>query len=179
MGPDLDPMNLMVNISAEYPLMFNFLLVLTAIVGFGMTAWVLMVLCQVHVFQTVSKDRFNWGLAIPALLISSSLMAFTTTLYMVSGSLLDAGAGSLFPPSAIQDGLTADKLMGMFAEQTVRMLGYIFGFWGFVEMFVSRMPDRDKTMFWGGVIRLGAGVILIRARDFGNLFGGMGDVFFR
>lgn len=179
MGPNLDAMNLMVNISANYPLLYNFTLLLSAFLGFCMGMWVLVMLVQAYVTQTIPKEKFNWGLAAPAMLISSSMMALTTTLFMVSASILDVGGGSLFPPVAITGGLTPDKMLGMFAEQTVRFLGVIFGLWGLVEMFMSRTPDGDRTKIWSGVIRLCVGGALVRAREFGNLFGGMGDVFFR
>ncbi|WP_286241093.1 hypothetical protein [Neptuniibacter halophilus] len=179
MGPNLNTQNLMISISAEYPLIFNFVVMLAAFLGFMFGLWVLSCLFKVHVTRTLPPEKFGWDLAIPAMLIASATIAFSSTLYMLSVSVLDHGAGSLFPPAAITGELTPIKMLGMFAEQTCRIFGFIFGLWGMVEAFMSRMPEGERSKIWGALVRIVVGVILIRARDFGNLFGGMGDVFFR
>lgn len=178
-GPSLDAMNLMVSISAEYPYFYTFITILAAFMGFCMASAVLIYLARVHITQTISPEKFNWGLAIPALILAGMLGGFSTTMMLVSGTALDSGAGSLFPPTAITGGLTPDKMLGMFAEQTVRMLGYIFGIWGLGEAYFSRMPEGNRTKIWSGSIRVFVGALLINARQVGNWFGGMGDVFFR
>lgn len=179
MGPSLKATNMMVNISADFPHLFTFLMILMAFIGFCGAIAVFSFLARIHITQTLSPDKFSWGVAIPALLVCGALGGFSTTMFLVSGTALDSGAGSLFPPTAITGGVSPKQMVGMFAEQTARLIGWCFGGWGLCEMLVSRMPDRDRTLWSSGVIRLFVGALLISARDFGNLFGGMGDVFFQ
>lgn len=169
---------LMINISAQYPGIYTFLMALTALVGFVGCGYVFLLLVQVKVFQTVSTDQFNWGLAIPAVLISAMMISLPYTLAMSTETLFGKGYGSVLPPSEITKGVTAVAMLGMFAEQTVRILGWLIGFWGLVNIYFSRLPSGDRDQLWSGLIRLALGAVLISARIFGNLFGGMGDRIF-
>lgn len=178
MGPSLEAINLMVSLSAEYRPIFDFILLLSALLGFLFGLWVLNSLVGVYVTGTIPKDQFNWGLALFALILSGSMMTFTTMMMLMTNSLLDAGAGSIFPPDQIAAELTPDKMLGMFAENTLRVLAAIFGLWGLIEMFLSRMPSGDRQKIWSGFVRFCVGAILMNARLAGNFFGGMGDVVF-
>lgn len=179
-GVDAGAINLMVTISANYKPLYDFGLVFAALLGFLFSGFVLVLLSKVYVFGTLTSAQFGTGQAVMGLLIGSSLLALSTTMYMVSSSVLDAGGGSLFPPSQVQAGLPADKILGAFAEQTVRIVGFFLGLIGGVQMFRSNLPEGDKQKFWEGFVRLVIGGIMMRARDFGNIIGnGMGDAFFR
>jgi len=176
----LAAVDLVTNISSQYPLIYDFLLLLCAFIGFVMCGWVLVTLIQVKVFQTVSEQQFNMGLAIPALMFGSALMALPYSMFLMGGTLLDGGYGSLFPPEAVTGSADggAKQLLGMFAEQTCRIIGWVMGAWGMMGAFGSRMPNGKREELWPGIIRIGLGTLLILARDFSNLFGGMGDVVF-
>jgi hypothetical protein len=168
---------LMVTFSQEYILIYGFLKILAAVVGFSLASWVLLCLGRVHLTRTLPPEKFSWGLAIPALLVAGCLGGFVSVMSMVSVSFLDAGGGSLFP-TALDEGANPIKLSGLFAEQTARFLGWILGFIGLTAMGFSRLPEGDRSKFTSGLVRLCMGGILIRARDLGNMFGGMGDNFF-
>lgn len=170
--------NLVGDISANYPNLYGFLLLLAALMGFVMCGYVLVLLLRVKVFHSLSPNDFNTGAAIIALIAGACLLSLSYSTYLVSGSLLNAGHGSLFGPEAIQgSGLSPKKLLGMFAEQTARMVGFVIAFWGYVGVYSSRMPGSNESA-WPGVIRVCLGAILILARDFMNLFGSMGDMLF-
>lgn len=177
-GISLATTDLIVNISSQYPAVYTFLLLVSALVGFVACGYVLMLLVQVKVFHTVPPDQFNWGLAVPALLIGAMMISFPSTMTMTTETLLGQGYGSLMPPTAIAGGVSAVALLGMFAEQTSRVLGWIIGFWGLANIYFSRLPNGERNQLWSGLIRLSLGSAMVSVRALGNLFGGMGDRIF-
>lgn len=169
--------NLIVNISANYPGVYAFLLVLSAFLGFCMTGYVLMLVVRVRVFGTLQPSEFPMGAAVLAILTGSALAVFPWVMLTLGNSFLGAGYGSLFPPEAVIDnGQGAHKLVGAFAEQSARMIGVIFGLWGLCEVFTSQLPKNQGESPWPGIVRVCLGTVLILARDVANLvFSGMGD----
>ena len=172
--------DLMVNISGEYPALYDFTLLLSAFLGFFGAGYVLVLQLRVSVFGTVPKTEFSWGKVIPALFICSAMIAFPFTLLTIGNSLFDNGYGSLFPPSAITQDLASNpaKMLAKFSEMTARIIGYFFGLWGLVGAYHSQLPNGNKEGLRPGAVRVLIGTMLILARDFGNLFMGMGDRIF-
>lgn len=170
-------LNMMLTLSQEYVYVYTFITLAAAAIGFIGSGWAIYTLARVHLTGSIPPEKFTTGMALAALFFCGALGAFSTIMAMVSASFLDSGGGSLFPTvlAGSDDPL---KLTGLFAEQTVKILGYMMGFYGLIEMYVSRMPEGDRSKLTSGAIRLACGGVLISARLFGNLFGGLGDRIF-
>lgn len=168
---------LIVNISSQYPAIFNFSLLLFDLIGIGLLGYTLVIFGKKQLGSVSNNESITTSSFIIAIILESMLISLPFTIDMTAGTLLDAGYGSLFPPETITESGDVLSMIKLFAKYTLYVVGMIFGGYGLIEAIMSRHPN-SKSNLWGGLIRLISGVALIRAQDFLNLFGGMGDVIF-
>ncbi|SIQ99413.1 hypothetical protein [Marinobacterium stanieri] len=170
--------NMMMAISANYPGLYLFSFVAFALVGVFIIGVNFYRLVQLRVFMTLSPQEYNFGMACFSILAGTGMVVAAWLFATIGQSVLDHGYGSLFPPEQVNGGLTPVKMMGMFVEYTLRLLGVLIGFWGLANIAHANSPGGDKQQMRAGIVRVIVGPVIIYIRDFANLFGGMGDKLF-
>lgn len=168
---------LIVNISSQYPSIYKVSLLAFPIIGLSLLGYTLVLFAKQKLGYVNNQSLLTTASFTVAVFLESMLIALPFTIDTTAETFLSAGYGSLFPPEVINESDNVLSMIKLFAKYTLRVFGLIFGGYGLIEAVMSRHPD-SKSSLYAGIVRLIAGCVLVRAQDFLNLFGGIGDVIF-
>ena len=174
----------LVTFASHYNAISGFINFLAAFAGVMAIIYAGKLMLDLHVFNTAQPGQVTSFKIIAIMLMGAALIAYAWTMNVIAGSVFDYENAFTVDDFAstreftLDGGSSPTKILQDFALLTCAILGKIFGFWGLINLWMSRTPGGKMEQFWTGLARLGAAVIFSKPKEFFNLFGDMGTRFF-
>jgi hypothetical protein len=177
----VDPTNLLVQISVNYPSIAQLIKLISMLVGIAVLVYTIVLVVRLEVFGTIQSSQLGYWKIILLFLLGGFCVSLGYTLNLVGNTFFNYGDHVLssFNDSSnwkVEAGIDPVKGMQRFVITSSQLLGLTFGFWGLIGAIASSMPQ-SETKLWPCIVRLVVGAALFNPVAVLDFFGGWGTQF--